>query len=133
MFHLLIQHPDYIESQPIAAGDLASAADQIRQIIGTGLAGDGSTPIQLALLVPDAVATVTPGNPATIDTTFSTMVQNRSALLSKAGNAVSSNQTFLGLGSPTAAQTLAQVQSLTRQVNALIRLATQMLDSTNGT
>jgi len=133
LFHLLIQHPDYIESQPIVASDLTSAADQIRQIIGSGLAGDGTTPIQLALLVPDAVATVTPGNPATIDTTFSTTVQNRSVLLSKAGNAVSANQTFLGLGSPTAAQTLAQVQSLTRQVNALIRLATQMLDSTNGT
>lgn len=36
--------------------------------------------------------------------------------------AVAANKTFLALSSPTAAQVGAQVKSLTRQVNALLRL-----------
>lgn len=54
-------------------------------------------------------------------------------LLDKAGNALQSNATFLAIGSPSNAQVLAQVQALTRQVNALLRLQTGTLDSTAGT
>ncbi len=57
------------------------------------------------------------------------------------------NNTFLGIASPTQAQTLAQVKALTNQANAiyaqvsaltrqtdvLIRLAANLLDSTSGT
>jgi hypothetical protein len=47
---------------------------------------------------------------------------NADHLVSRALGALASNASFLGLGAPTNAQVLAQVQALTRQVNALIRL-----------
>ena len=43
-------------------------------------------------------------------------------LLSQARNAVQNNNAFLDLTSPTNAEALAQIKSLSRQVNALIRL-----------
>ena len=54
-------------------------------------------------------------------------------LASKAQAALSANATFLALASPTQAQTLAQVKTLTKECNALIRLALGLLDSTSGT
>lgn len=38
-------------------------------------------------------------------------------------DAIDSNTTYLALGSPTNAQNLAQIRSLTRQMQALLRLA----------
>lgn len=58
---------------------------------------------------------------------------NRAALLSKAQAAIQTNATYLALAAPTAAQSQAQVAALTRQVNALIRIVAQLLDSTSGT
>lgn len=58
---------------------------------------------------------------------------NRATLLSKANAALASNATFQAIGAPTTAQTLAQVQLLTKESNALIRLAIQLFDSTSGT
>lgn len=43
----------------------------------------------------------------------------------KASDALQANQDFLALGSPTAAQVVAQVQALTRQVDAVIKFALQ--------
>lgn len=48
-------------------------------------------------------------------------VANAITLLGRAQTALTNNATFLAIGSPTNAQTLAQVQALTRQVDALIR------------
>lgn len=58
---------------------------------------------------------------------------NAASLKQKGFAAFASNQTFLAIVSPTQGQTLAQVQSLTKQVNALLKLATGLLQDTNGT
>ena len=58
---------------------------------------------------------------------------NREDLETKARNALQANQTFLAIGSPTNAQTLAQVRLLTRETSALIRLLLNALDTTEGT
>ena len=57
---------------------------------------------------------------------------NYQTLYTKGPQAIANNQTFLAVPAPTAAQTLAQVQALTRQVNALIRLQLALLDTTDG-
>lgn len=52
----------------------------------------------------------------------------RSTLAGKARAALAANATFLALASPTNAQVVAQVQRLTRENNALIRLVVAALE-----
>jgi hypothetical protein len=59
-----------------------------------------------------------------------TVVSNYATLMQRARDALDDNATFLAIGSPTNAQALAQIQALTRQVNAVIRLLARQLDST---
>lgn len=58
---------------------------------------------------------------------------NLTDLQAKAQNAIASNQNFLAIASPTNAQAVAQVQTLTRENTAIIRLLLGLLDSTAGT
>lgn len=58
---------------------------------------------------------------------------NEAMLRDRAGQALQANATFLGLGAPTNGQTLAQVQRLTRETSAIIRLLLGQLDTTDGT
>ena len=58
---------------------------------------------------------------------------NRTSLQTKATNAIATNNKFLAITSPTNAQAVAQVQALTRQNTAIIRLLLGLLDSTAGT
>jgi len=51
---------------------------------------------------------------------------DRAALLNSAATAVSNNNTFLGVASPTNAQVLAQVKALTQQNNQIIRRLVQL-------
>jgi hypothetical protein len=46
--------------------------------------------------------------------------QNFATLVARAQTALNNNQTFLAIGSPTNAQAVAQVQALTRQMDAVI-------------
>ena len=60
-------------------------------------------------------------------------VLNEAALRSKAQTALAANSTFLAITSPSNTQTLAQVRTLTRECNAIIRLLIDQLDSTVDT
>lgn len=57
---------------------------------------------------------------------------NATTLRTRAQAALTANATFLGLASPTNAQLVAQVQLLTKESSALIRLVLGQLDSTSG-
>jgi len=52
-------------------------------------------------------------------------------LRTRARQAYADNQTYLTLSPPTQAQVVSQVQALTRQVNALIRIVLGALDATD--
>lgn len=60
-------------------------------------------------------------------------IANRATLEERAATALAANATFLAIATPTNAQTLAQVKTLTKECTALIRLALNLLDSTDGT
>lgn len=58
---------------------------------------------------------------------------NSDSLKSKARSAVTNNNTFLAIASPTNAQVVAQVKALTRQNNALIKLILGEFTDMTGT
>lgn len=58
---------------------------------------------------------------------------NAATLTAKAKTALTNNNTFLAIASPTNTDIVAQVKALTRQVNALIKLEIQDLANTTGT
>lgn len=62
-----------------------------------------------------------------------TAAANERTIAAKVDAALSVNDAFLALASPTNAQTLAQVKALTRECSGLIRLLRRKLDSTSGT
>lgn len=61
--------------------------------------------------------------------TAGTPAANAATLQQRAQTALTNNQTFLAIVSPTQAQAVTQVQALTRQVDALIRLTQSQLTS----
>jgi hypothetical protein len=58
---------------------------------------------------------------------------NRDSMREKARQAVTSNNNYLALNSPNNSQNLAQIRSLTRQINALIKLEFDDVSSSDGT
>lgn len=60
-------------------------------------------------------------------------VTNYLALYAKGQQAITNNETFLAIPSPTQAQAVTQVQALTRQIDAVIRVLLGVLTDTTGT
>lgn len=58
---------------------------------------------------------------------------NAQDLQDKARNAIQANKNFLAIASPTNAQVIQQVQTLTKENTALIKLMLGLLDDTAGT
>lgn len=54
-------------------------------------------------------------------------------LTARAQTALTANATYQAIGAPSVAQNTAQIQSLTKQCNGIIRLLLGQLDSTTGT
>lgn len=102
-------------------------------IVGSIVANDDGT----VTVTENGVATVHSNDAVTARVaavlTARAVEENGTSLRDRARTALTSNATFLTLASPTNAQTLAQVRSLTRQVNALIRLEVGALDNVTGT
>ena len=88
-------------------------------------AGNPATPAQLQAAAADDPVEVA---------SLTARVQNTNAvtLRMKAANALTTNTTYLAIPSPTTAQAVAQVKALTLEVDALIRLVANVLDSTSG-
>lgn len=58
---------------------------------------------------------------------------NLATLQNKAQTALNNNATYLGIASPTNAQAVAQIGALTRQMDAVIRILTNLLSDTTNT
>lgn len=115
----------------------AQLADQIAtQLALTTAPQVDINPTQIIVTHPS----VTSANTAAIQTLINAYVFDpnwaggiQGFLLSKAASAISGNVTFLAIASPTTAQVTAQMKALTRQIDVLMRLAANQLDSTQGT
>lgn len=62
-----------------------------------------------------------------------TAAANRDDIMRKAQQALTVNDNYLGVASPTNAQVAAQVKTLTRECSGVIRLLLGALDTTDGT
>lgn len=74
--------------------------------------------------------TVTPnGQTRQVQWKAGTAGANQETLRQRAQTALTNNQTFLAIASPTQAQAVTQVQALTRQVDGLIRFLLGAFDT----
>lgn len=86
-----------------------------------------------ATTVGTVVAAHDASTPSPVEVLQAQALANQATLTQKATAALTANTTFLNLATPTNAQVLAQVQMLTRENSALIRLALNLFDTTAGT
>src|SRR5262249_1398306 len=111
---------------------LVSTDTSNKTIIQGPISWDGVTPFDL----PDGQTIVLESDALAAGYTYPApdpVITNASNLRVKAQTALTSNVAYLAIPSPTQAQAIAQVAALTRQIDALIRLATGLLNDTGGT
>lgn len=116
----LVLTDEGINTVPLDAPDLSTAADQIRQQYGLG-----TGQVRVAVVLPDDVGIINQDPTSAANATIARTgdAANQALLLSQANTALTNNATYLALTTPTTAQAISQVAALTRQVDALIRLA----------
>lgn len=86
----------------------------------SGVLGTSDRPVNgMRCLAPACVPTTDPS------------VTNADSLRQAAAAALAASRTYVALAAPTAAQTTAQVKALSRQVNALARMALGQYDGTD--
>jgi hypothetical protein len=68
-----------------------------------------------------------------VDTAAQAQITNRSTIEQRATAALAANATYLAVASPTNAQNLAQIRTLTRECSGIIRLLLNQLETTDGT
>lgn len=119
-YYLLISESG-VDGRIVQAATSAHLVAELEQHIGDGKAGA----IQIA-----TIADITSGSAAQ---SAKTSEANRAAVLAKAQAALTANATFLALASPTNAQTLAQVQRLSRQMDGVLRVLSNLLDDVSDT
>jgi hypothetical protein len=66
-----------------------------------------------------------------VQDTANTQATNKATIQQQAQTALTNNQTYLAIASPTTAQAVSQVAALTRQLDGVIRLLLQKFDATN--
>lgn len=82
---------------------------------------------------PAASGRIAKSAPAAVKPASQVAAENEATIRQQADAALVANATYLALASPSAAQNAAQVQRLTKECNALIRLVIGKLDSVAGT
>lgn len=120
--------PAALNGETLAA-ELAAATGRPAAEFVVSLAGAVLT-VTSKTAVPKAVVTAAV---AAHTGAASPWVGNRQTVLDKAAQALADNAAYLAALPATNVQVAAQVAAITRQVNALIRLVTDALDSTTGT
>lgn len=128
---LLVISDQGIETQPIEAASPQDMIAELQKRYADGLHGDGVTPVQIALVLPHYTGQISPNGTDTGDFAATGDSATLRTLLAAAETALTNNKAFLALAAPTAAQAITQVQALTRQVDALIRLAVGDLSGTS--
>ena len=109
----------YVQAASIGAALTAAQAE-----VGVGVGVVNGQPLRVTIRVLALTQASTAG---------STELTNLATLLSDAVTALTNNQTYLAIASPSQAQAVAQVAALTRQVDAIGRIVAQQLASTSGT
>lgn len=105
----------------VTAADPGAAEQTFLQRYGVGLSTDRAV-VVYGLVALSTSGTVTPNaNPADATLQSNGNTATQAQIIQAAQTALSNNQTFLGIASPTNAQAVAQIQALTRQVDGLIR------------
>lgn len=121
-------------TQQVNTGQLCDLLG-VTSITVAGTATDPQRTIEadVAQATMDTVLTGYTYNPNYVLANATPDVQNAATLRQRAINALTTNQNYLAITTPTNAQAVAQVAVLTKECSGIIRLLLNQLDTTSGT